>query len=187
MSTVLQEPHIHLWTRHEFEKMDETGFFANTRVELINGRVFEMPPMKPAHATSLSKTSEVLGQILPAGCHVRQQAPLNLGIMDEPFPDFAVVFGDVDTYAAEHPVTALLVIEVSDSTLVHDRTEKFLQYAQAGIPEYWIVNLVDRQLEIFRDPQHARYLTQIVIREMESIAPLFAADNQISVSALLPK
>ena len=122
-------------------------------VELLEGLlVFKMPKNGP-HSTATGKTRRAVEPLLPAGWHYRVQEPITL-TDSEPEPDGAVVRGDLDDYAARHPTPAevALVIEVADSSLDRDRGTKLRSYARAGIRVYWIVNLIDRRVEVYTDP-----------------------------------
>ena len=105
----------------------------------------------------------------------------------EPEPDVAVVRGHQRDYIRAHPDTAVLVVEVSDSTLDYDRRRKGPAYARAEVPEYWVVNLVDHLVEVYRDPMADRgYQTVLTLRPGETIAPLGAPFASIAVDDLLP-
>jgi Uma2 family endonuclease len=117
--------------------------------------------------------------------------PLNLGVHDDPEPDVAVVIGSARDYiGSKNRVDPLLVIEVSDTTLRHDRVKKGRRYARAGIRDYWIVNLVDGQLEVYRNPHrsglHFTYDQALVFFKGQSLPPLAAPNSPIKVDDLLP-
>jgi Uma2 family endonuclease len=180
------------FTVEQFSKLDELGFFEDRRVELIRGAIFEMTS-KPAHATSLELTSAVLHRIFGAGWYVRHAQVLDIGRRSLLEPDVAVVAGTIRDFATVHPTTAALVVEISDATLRKDRVVKAHLYASAGLPEYWIVNLVERQLEVHRDPGpdpsrrgRFRYANVTSVLESDRIAPLAAADSLIAIADLLP-
>jgi len=120
------------------------------------------------------------------GHHVRVQAPLALHDDSKPEPDIAVVSGSFRDYRNAHPRTAVLVVEISDATLAFDREDKAQVYAQADIPEYWIVNLIERRLETFRDPGGSGYRTHLVVPEDDALSPLAAPEARVEVSSLLP-
>ncbi|MDW8106761.1 MAG: Uma2 family endonuclease, partial [Armatimonadota bacterium] len=101
-----------------------------------------------------------------------------------PVPDLAVVPGKPSDYQAQHPTTALLVVEVADTTLPYDRGRKLRLYARHGIPEYWIVNLRERVLEVYREPERARYKVKLVLGLEETIRPLFDPALVVSVRTL---
>ncbi len=148
------EPHVHLWTREEYYRMAQMGLFQGKRVELIEGRVIVTSPVGSLHAAAATLAARAVKKSFGEGYFVRWQMPLALGERSEPEPDVAVIAGDVRDYVHDHPTTAALIIEVADTSLAYayDRTTKGSLYARAGIPEYWIVNLVDRQLDVYRDP-----------------------------------
>jgi Uma2 family endonuclease len=118
---------------------------------------------------------------------MRAQHPLTLSGDTEPEPDFALVEEeDPRAYLGSHPKTALLVIEVAYSSLDKDRTSKAALYAKSGIPEYWVENLVDDTLEVFRDPARGQYRDHHTLRRGETIAPVAFPDIELAVSELLP-
>ncbi|MCL4861873.1 MAG: Uma2 family endonuclease, partial [Caldilineaceae bacterium] len=103
-----------------------------------------------------------------------------------PEPDVSVVIGSYDDYRDAHPTTALLVVEVADTSLAHDRERKRRVYARAGIPEYWLVNLNDYRLEIFRNPAEDDYQYHLILGPAESIAPRTHPDHTVTVVELFP-
>lgn len=186
------EPHERLWTREEYDKLVAENFFLNERVELIWGRIIKMPPMLSNHAMGINLAEIALEAAFGQGFMVRTQQPLNLPNVSAPEPDLAVVPGGPRDYP-DHPTSALLVVEVSDSTLRHDRNVKVPLYASASLQEYWIVNLVDKQLEVYRDPQpdtanpeNSKYGKLIALEPDDTVSPLAAPGSQIKVSNLLP-
>jgi Uma2 family endonuclease len=145
------EPTVRRFSRAEYYRMAELGLFQGQRVELIAGEIVEMPALNPPHSTATKLAEEALEAAFGRRYHARVQQPLSLGINSDPEPDVAIVPGRPRAYRT-HPTTAALVVEVSDSTLRYDQNDKGSLYAAAGLPEYWIVNLVDRQLEVYRRP-----------------------------------
>jgi Uma2 family endonuclease len=176
-----------LWTREEYDKMIDTGFLASgERVELLDGEVLQMPPLKSLHATAIQLAQEAMIRAFGPGFLVRNQMPLMIDPHSEPEPDIAVVPGTARDYRDAHPSTALLVVEVSEATLLLDRGRKKVIYARAGICDYWIVNLADGCLEVYRDIEGSAYRSSYQLTPGESIAPLSAANSVIPVSDLLP-
>lgn len=181
------------WSSEEYLRMTEAGFFVDQRVELVRGYVVEMPPMLHAHAASLSLTYEALRAAFGPGYWIRTQMPLILTKDSVPEPDIAVVVGSPRDYQ-DHPATALLVVEVSDASIQYDRNVKGPLYALAGISEYWIVNLQQRQLEVHRDPQpdvtgleRSRYGHVQTFGPGERVTPLVAPSaTLVAVDELLP-
>ncbi len=145
------DPQPRRWTRAEYYQMGEMGLFNGQRVELIGGEIMVMSPQKIQHYKSADGTGDVLKKAYGKGYWVRVQAPVDLGMPSEPEPDVSVVEGKPEDYTA-HPKKALLAVEVSETTLAYDRGEKASLYAAGGLKNYWIVNLVDDQLEVFTKP-----------------------------------
>jgi Uma2 family endonuclease len=143
-------------TRAEYDRMVELGFFRNERVELWRGQIVQMSPQHSPHASAVYRIGKMLLSLLdlPGRATVRSQLPLALSDFSEPEPDVAVV--SAGDYSDAHPNTALLLIEVADSSLADDRA-KAEDYAAAGVPEYWIVNLVDGLVEVHTNPMGRRY------------------------------
>jgi Uma2 family endonuclease len=174
--------------------MADAGIFApGERVELIEGEIIAMTPQKSPHATAIWLAQEALRLAFGAGFHVRSQLPLTLGPDSEPEPDAAVVRGTAREYVDGHPTTAILVVEVADTTLEFDRGRKAAMYARAGIPEYWIVNLPDRVLEVHRDlgplpdrPAEHGYRSTRRTGSSDAVAPLSSPTAHVRVADLLP-
>ena len=152
-----------------------------------------MPPQTPRHFSAAEAAADALQAAFGIGSDVRRRGPLTLGGDTEPEPDVAVVVGSHLDYQDHHPTPpeVCLLVEVSDSTLAKDRGKKAADYARAGIPDYWIINLVNRQLEVHRDPgplpSGHGYKLRRVLLEGEAIAPLLAPDRPVSVTDLLPR
>ena len=122
------------------------------RVELLEGVVVSMSPQNAPHASGVQFAMETLLVAVGRRAVVRVQMPLMLGPYSCPEPDVAVVPGRREDYVERHPTTAHLVVEVADSSLLQDRLTKSRIYAAAGIPDYWLVNVPARQIEVFREP-----------------------------------
>jgi Uma2 family endonuclease len=181
-----------LWTAEQHHRLAELGFYGDRHVELIDGVLYELST-NPPHETAVCLTRIALIAIFVPGHTVRDQKTLDLGRRYQPLPDVAVVIGDPRDYAIKHPTTAVLLVEIADSTLRHDRVVKGHRYARAGIAEYWIVNLIDRQLEIYRrpEPDPARpgryhYAGVTVVPSTGFASPLAKPQAQIAVADLLP-
>lgn len=183
------------FTVEEYRRAGELGLFGpEERLELVDGEVIrKLSPQKEPHAIGTSLVLQALQRVFGAGYHVRCQLPMSLGAEDEPEPDICVVVGNPRDYRASHPITAVLVAEVSDTSLAYDRHEKASLYARAGIADYWIVNLVDAVVEVHRDPapmadqpfgHHYRSVTRHAPPAV--IAPLAAPQAQVPVVDLLP-
>jgi Uma2 family endonuclease len=178
----------HVWTRLEYERLVESGgFHPESRVELVGGEVLDMPPQKSRHATAVQLADEALRAAFGRAFCTRAQMPLAIDDYSEPEPDIAVVTGSPRDYRDAHPTTAVLIVEVADSSLAFDRARKLALYARNGIPEYWILNLADSVLEIHRAPTGSDYTDRRVLAAAEQIAPLHAPGNRkVAVSDLMP-
>jgi Uma2 family endonuclease len=173
--------------------MAELGWFAHQHVELIEGQVIHMSPMGSEHATGVALAAKAVEQAFGTGYFVRWQMPFGVGEFSEPEPDVAVIAGDIRDYTAAHPTSAVLIIEVADTSLAYDRTEKASLYAKAGVTDYWILNLVNRQLEVCREivpdseaPYGFAYANKTVLTVADQVTPLALSHITIAVVDLLP-
>lgn len=174
----------------EYYRMAEAGIFrADERVELLNGRILEMPPIGPRHAYAVTVLYATLQTMTGGRAVIFCQSALRLDRLSEPQPDFAVVRGPVDRYIDAHPTPAstLLVIEVSESTLPHDCGEKLHAYARAEVPEYWIVDLVHERIDVYTSPKGDRYRRHRAVQRGETAAPRALPDVVIAVNEILPR
>jgi Uma2 family endonuclease len=194
MTAMLCEPGVQerTWTKAEYYRLGELGFFRGQRVELIDGRLMVHSPPSPAHADTVDGVDDALSSLFPTGFLVRCLLPVDLGQIIEPEPDVAVVIGRLRQYQRAHPTSAELIPKVSESTLAYDRLDKGSLYARAGIADYWIVNLVDLQVEVYRDPipdstqPHGwRYATRTDLTPPAMLVPLALA-TPVAVQELLP-
>ena len=187
-------PSLRRFSRAEYVKMAEGGIFApGEHTELIEGEIFEMSPQKSSHATTVMIVADALRSVFTRGYVVRTQVPLDLNEISEPEPDVIIVSGTQRDYKDAHPTTALLVVEVSDTTLAYDRNYKASLYAKAGIADYWIVNLMQRRLEVYRAPKPIAdmlfgygYGQIMYYMEGDEVTPLAAPQSKIAVTELLP-
>ena len=183
------------FTLEEYHRLIEIGFFdEDERAELLEGILVSMSPINPLHSNAVDLLTEALGAIVTRGItRVRTQGPISIPEAgSEPEPDLIIfrVSGVDFTQRHPYPQEVLLVAEVSDSSLTYDRTRKGIIYAQAGIPEYWIWNLVDDVLEVYRDPHtpssgDAVYQTKLTFHRGESVAPLAFPDFEVVVDDIL--
>lgn len=175
------------WTREAFERLGETGVLPpDARVELVNGALVEMSPQGSQHATAIRKVEEALRNAFRDGFDVRTQLPLALSETDEPEPDVAVVPGTIDDYRDAHPSEAVLAVEVADTSLEFDRSTKLRAYARGGVPEYWLLNLRDRCLEVYRTPAGDDYRTKQTFDATDTVQPSARPEHAIAVDDLLP-
>lgn len=184
--------HIKRWTRLEYDRMAEVGLFSpNERVELLEGEIIAVTPQQNPHAAYIGLIDGALRHAFGPSYWIRIQLPLIVDPDSEPEPDIAVVPGSPRDYVHDHPHTAVLVVEAADSTLAKDRTYKTRIYASAGIQEYWIVNLAERCLEVYRDPvntpgQGSSYRSSQKLVPSDRIAPLAVSTATVAVADLLP-
>ena len=181
------------WTKKAYYRLGKLRFFDGQRVELLEGRIIVQSPMTPLNACTMMLLLKVLHPLPPDGCLLRNKLPLDLGKATEPEPDFAIVQDTSRQQMIAHPTSALLVIEVADSSLNYDRRRKGSLYARAGIADYWLVNLVDNRLEVYRDPipdaaerYGYRYATRIDLVPPATVSPLAFPGLAIPVASLLP-
>src|SRR5215470_19811293 len=141
------------WSRKEYDRLIELGVFPpGDPIELIGGELMVAEPQGAPHYTCIQRTARVLERAFGPEWNVRTQGPFGLDEESEPEPDVAIVAGTLDDYGRDHPTRAVLLVEVAESSLAFDRGHKGSVYARADIPDYWIVNLVDRVLEVYREP-----------------------------------
>jgi len=177
----------------KYHEMIRQGILTeNDRFELLDGILVRKMTINPPHALATELLREVLNGVLPEGWHVKSQRPLTLAA-SEPEPDGMVVRGKLRDYGDRHPSPSevALVIEVADATLATDRTLKMALYAQAGIPVYWIVNLIDRRIEVYTEPTGAERPTYAAPRDYGpgDEVPLVIAGkdvHHVPVNDLLP-
>jgi Uma2 family endonuclease len=181
------------WRRVEYERLIDLGAFEGDPVELIGGQLVVAESKGAYHTSALGVADDALRAALPPGWIVRTQAPISLDDESEPEPDLVVVPGSHSTYRHAHPAHPTLTIEVADSSLDFDRHHKGSLYARAGLPDYWIVNLVDRVLEVYRDsgpdssaPYGWRYRSVTTLGTADVVVPLAFAGSRIPVTDLLP-
>lgn len=182
------EPHTEfLWSRADYEELVRQGVFGpEDNIELLNGKLITMAPQNSPHRTALNLVRVYLDGVFSSASHVAVQCPLALDDRSLPEPDVAVIPGNIRDYTDHHPSRALLIVEIADSSLEYDRGLKLKSYARAGIPEYWIVNLPDEQVEVYRSPAGERYRDGIIARKGEHIRPAECPGHSIDVAELLP-
>ncbi len=193
MDPTVTAPRPYRWTREQFLQMLDLGWFQDKRVELIDGQVIEMASQFDLHLASITLTGDKLRAAFGSGYWVRVQGSLDLSPHGIPDPDIAVTLGSPQGATKTIAKAALLVVEVSESTLPYDRGGKANLYAAGGIIDYWIVNLVQRQLEVYRDPVADstqlfgfRYNSRTILDPPDKVSPLAAPHAQITVADMLP-
>lgn len=176
-----------LLTVEEYHLMVKAGILSeDDPIELLNGQLIKMCPVGSNHAACVEKIDELLKYLLRNKAMVRSQNPITLGELSEPEPDIALVRKRDNYYADRHPLPKeiILVIEVADSSLERDRQAKLPLYAQAGIPEYWIVNLEQREIEVYQSPIKDQYRSRHIYLPGDDI-PLPSFDFSCAVDDLL--
>ena len=140
------------WSRVEYERLVALGAFRyGERLELVGGALLVREPQGSPHATAVGLAEDALRAVFGGGWTVRAHSPVALDEDSEPEPDIAVVPGNRRAHRQAHPSHPVLIVEVADSSLAFDRGEKAGLYARAAISDYWIVNLVEQTLEVYRD------------------------------------
>ena len=181
------------WTVAEFHQLWEQGWFERSRPMLLDGEIYEMAIPGPLHNAGVRLADYLLKAVFAQGFVVRIQMPLVLGQWSDPVPDLAVLTGRVRDYVATQPTTAVLVVEVADTSLATDRGEKSQLSAAAGIADYWVVDLNNGLLIVHRDPQPdpasasgTSYRTITALAAGQSVSALAASQTTVNVVDLLP-
>jgi len=170
MATV--NPTKHLTNLDEWRRLGEANIFPpESRLELINGEILEMAPIGFNHAGHLKRINKLFTKLVPDNIILSVQDPLQLGELSEPEPDFMLLKPNDDFYSSRHPNAndALLLIEVADSSLTFDQNQKLRLYALHDIPEYWLLNLNDSCLEVYRKPNGEVYAEKTTLRVGDTI------------------
>jgi Uma2 family endonuclease len=184
---------VRRWKRVEYERLVDIGVFQGDPVELIGGHLVVAEPQGTAHATAVGAVDDTLRAVLPPGWIVRAQMPVALDEESAPEPDLVVVAGSRADYRGSHPTRPALAIEIAEWSLSLDRVYKGSLYARAGIGDYWIVNLIDRVLEVYRDPgldasapYGWRYRWLETLTPPAVIVPMALPAVRIAVADLIP-
>lgn len=189
LSTMLTLAPKHRFTVDEYYRMAETGILApDARVELLEGEIVDMFPIGPFHSGVGTRLQTIFTKAGGERWIVRTQYPIHLDDGSEPQPDLALVKPRDDFYIGSHPQPqdVYLLVEVADSSVRFDREEKLPVYARAGIAEYWLVNLVERKVELYRDPSpDGTYRSITQARHGDHIAPVAFSDVAMTVESLL--
>jgi Uma2 family endonuclease len=181
------------WTITEYRRLGSLGLFDDVKVMLIDGEIFTMVMPNPPHDVALNLTFQYLLAACPAGHHVRNQQGIDIGTRTDPGPDLAIVPGSIRDYTTRTPTAAVMIVEVADTTLFKDTTTKAEWYATAKVPEYWVVDVDNRRLLVYRDPEPlpaglgaTAYRTHLTYGPNDTIAPLAAPNAAVKVADLLP-
>lgn len=180
------------WTRTAYDRLVGLGAFDGARVELIGGQVVVAAPESACHAVTIRAADHALRAVLPPELLLRVQQPVSLDDDSKPEPDLCVTPERRADGGRARPGRPVLVVEVAESSLAFDRVAKGSLYARADVRDYWIVNLVDRVIEVHRDPapdSSAPYgwrYWSVTPLATGAVAPLALPDTPIAAAALLP-
>jgi Uma2 family endonuclease len=184
---------IRRWKRGEYDRLVDLGVFERDPLELIGGQIFVAEPQSAYHAAAIRSVDYALRAVLPPGWVVSVQSPVSLDDESEPEPDLAVVPGHPTDYRHGHPTRPSLIVEVAESSLGFDRLAKGSLYARAQVHDYWIVNLIDRVLEVYREPGEDpstpygwSYRSVASVTPPAAVTLLDPAAGPIAVADLLP-
>lgn len=180
---------LRLWTVKEYHKMAESGIFhPEERVELIAGQIVKMSAKGTIHTTTVRRIAHVLRDKLQGQVDVHTQDPIQLNDFSEPEPDIAVVKVDPLDYVDHHPTASevYLIIEVADSSFKYDRETKGKAYAQSGILDYWLLDVNNRKLHVFREPTQEKYQSEVIFSQEAIISPLNFPGLMITIADMLP-
>ncbi len=179
------------WSVEDYHRMIESGVLNNRSVELLEGEIIEMSPEGPLHSSTNDNVAEYLRELLRGVARIREAHPITLensphSRASEPEPDIAVVRLTNTNYSARHPYPEDIywLIEISNTTLEEDLGRKKRIYANAGINEYWIINLKTTEIIVFREPSGNDYKTKFTVNE-GTITPVSFPNIQIEVKTLL--
>jgi Uma2 family endonuclease len=171
--------------RSEYDRLVELGCFDDEKIELLNGMLVPVSPQGAEHSHAVRTLTTLFVRGVGDRALVQCQLPLGASDDSEPEPDITVVAsGD---YSREHPTRALFIAEVSNSSLRKDRQLKAALYARAGVPEYWIDNIVEQVVEIQRVPESGEYKSVTTHGTGQVIHPEAFADLKIAVASLFPQ
>ena len=163
----------HLTDIHEWRKLGEANIFPpESHVELINGEILDMSPIGFNHAGHITRLMNFFAPLLSGKAIISAQNPIQLGDLSEPEPDFILLRPEANFYTQRHPKAedVLLLIEVADSSLAYDQNEKLHLYARHNIAEYWLLNLNNHCLEVYRQPQGNLYQQKSTLRIGDSVS-----------------
>ncbi len=188
--TVIHAPGTlqHSFSVADYYQMASAGILsADDRVELLDGQVVEMSPIGNRHAASVDELTEQFVMLLADRVRVRIQGPVRLSDLSEPEPDVALLVRREDRYAGGHPRAehVRLLVEVADASIEKDRSVKLPLYAQAGIPEVWIVDLGSKCIEVYRQSAGRSYGHRRTVKPGETLSPEAFPDAELSADAIL--
>ena len=181
-------PTKHLTNIDEWRRLGEANIFPpGSRVELIDGEILDMAPIGFNHSGHLNRLNKLLTKLAPDDVIASVQNPLQLGDLSEPEPDFMLLKPNDDFYSSRHPNASdvLLLVEVADSSLTFDQNQKLRLYALHGIPEYWLLNLNDLSLEVYRKPNGEVYAEKTTLHASDTITLSQLPEISIRIADIL--
>ena len=191
LTPVLAEPKTRRWTAAEYHQLSDLGILnPDEKTELIDGQILLMAAKGTPHTTALRLLAGLFDDLLKpdrSTCIITQD-PIQLNDSSEPEPDLVIVKGRILDYTKHHPYPEdiHLVVEIADSTLKQDCQVKDQLYASAGISEYWVVDLKNRQINIFRNPNLTGYAERLILSEPNKFSPLAFPQISIELTSILP-
>jgi Uma2 family endonuclease len=175
------------FTVEEYHKLGGVLFDEDDRVELLNGNIIVMSPIGVRHGWAVREIINLFVTLFGRECLVDAQNPVVIDGKSEPQPDVLLVKKSIRTSGRHaHPEDVLLLVEVADSTLTFDRTDKRAAYARNGISEFWLLDLVRNELLVHRESDGREYRSVQVFGAKDSVAPLAFPGTSITVSEILP-
>ncbi len=172
----------HLTNLVEWQKIGEANIFPpESRLELINGEILEMTPIGSRHASHLKRINRLFSDFIDDSALIAVQDPVQLGDLSQPKPDFMLLRPSIDFYYENHPTAndVYLLIEIAESSLKYDRNLKLRLYALHKIPEYWLLNVNDSCLEVYRQPENGLYAEKTTLRAGDKIT--LSRLNQVNI------
>jgi Uma2 family endonuclease len=188
MNSVIAPVRKHLTDIHEWRKLGEANIFPpESRIELIEGEIIEMAPIGSHHSSHLKRINKLFSTLVEETAIIAVQDPLQLSDLSEPEPDFMLLRPVSDFYYEKQPNAndVLLLIEVADSSLNFDQNYKLRLYALHNVPEYWLLNLIDICLEVYRKPKGEVYAEKNTLYKGDSITLSQLPDISIQVADIL--
>jgi Uma2 family endonuclease len=180
---------LKVWTVQDYHRMSELEILdPNERTELISGQIIYMVAKGTPHVITLQLLASTLLDQLGRTALIRTQDPISLDNSSEPEPDLVIVRGNILDYADRHPQPAdiYLVVEVASSTLKQDCEIKDKLYAKASIADYWVIDIPNHQVHIFRDPTSTGYTSHLILTAPQTISSLAFPDIAIAIASILP-
>ncbi len=188
MSDATATTRKHLINIAEWRKLGDANIFRpDSRLELLGGEIFELALIGPNHASRVKRLIKLFSSLIADRAIVAVQDPVQLGEFSEPQPDLMLLRPAVDFYERKHPAPAdvFLLVEVADNSIEFDRNQKLALYAAHGIPEYWLLNLNNQCLEVYRDPHGQSYANKSVLLRGGSVSLLQLTDITIELNDIL--